>query len=231
MNARPLKLVPIGPGSLDSVFKKAARPALESNAGKDVDPNANHTTRWKLATPDQDQLARQALEAPSQDACRSAFEKITNQNLLAELALEGATDFIRVAAIPRVTDELVLAEFAMSTKLVYCNPDIDALLDDLEKRISACVGAVNRITNQGLLRKLAFEAENSDVRKAAMKRLADPELVAQIALEDKDFVVRFATIDRLADQTILAKIAADDKHDIVRSTAAKRLAHLKAGGA
>jgi hypothetical protein len=231
MNDRPLKLVIAGSPNREAALKKAAaRPVLENHLGKDLDPNVPRTRDWKLAPPDQEQLARQIVEAPDQAACRATFEKITNQTLLIELAMEGATDFIRLAAIPRVNDEVVLADFALSAKLVYKNPDIDAFLEDLEKLTSARVGAVNRIANQGLLRKLAMEAESSDVRKAAMKRLTDQILIAQIAQEDQDFVVRFATIERLTDQDILAKIAARDKHDIVRSTAVKRLAHLKAGG-
>jgi len=83
--------------------------------------------------------------------------------------------------------------------------------------------AVGKLTDQSLLAKVALEAEDSDVCEAAVRKLTDQSLLAKVALEAWDPGVREAAVEKLTDQYPLAKIATTGSH-LFSST---RLAAIK----
>lgn len=67
--------------------------------------------------------------------------------------------------------------------------------------------AVEKLTDQALLAKIAVKEENPDVRQAAVYKLTDQSLLAKIAVQDNNQYVRSAAVINLTDQNVLAKIA------------------------
>jgi hypothetical protein len=77
--------------------------------------------------------------------------------------------------------------------------------------------AVEKLTDQALLAKIAVKEENPDVRQAAVYKLTDQALLAKIAVEDNNQYVRSAAVINLTDQNVLAKIvieAVDFRFDV-----------------
>ena len=88
------------------------------------------------------------------------------------------------------------------------------------------VAAVEKLTDQTLLAKIAVEDKHRWVRVAAVERLTDQTLLAKIAVEDKDWAVRKATVERLTNQTLLTKIAIEDEDRTVRKAASAKVTDL-----
>ncbi len=83
--------------------------------------------------------------------------------------------------------------------------------------------AVNKLSNQTRLSKIAVFDEEEYVRKAAVRRLTDQKLLAKIARIDKNKEVREAAVTILTSQSVLSEIAKTDESLIVRFGAAKKL--------
>ena len=67
--------------------------------------------------------------------------------------------------------------------------------------------AVEKLTDQALLAKIAFNEQNPDVRQAAVYKLTDQALLTKIAEGDNNEYVRSAAVINLTDQAVLARIA------------------------
>jgi hypothetical protein len=85
------------------------------------------------------------------------------------------------------------------------------------------VNTVQQTTDQTKLAKIAVEAKDTDVRKAALNKLTDQALLAKIAVEDEDADVCSAAVEKLTDQALLAKIAMEAKWSTVLSAAMDKL--------
>ena len=104
--------------------------------------------------------------------------------------------------------------------------------------------AVERMTDQDLLAKIAMEDEKAGVRQAAVAKLTDQDLLAKIAMEAKDRIVLrkaagevlmdpktelevhvcLAAVAKLTDQDLLAKIALEAKDwSVLRLAAVEKL--------
>ena len=77
--------------------------------------------------------------------------------------------------------------------------------------------------DQGVLAKIALEAEDPSVRARAVEKLTDQALLAKIAVEDENYNVRHHAVQRLTDQALLAKIAVEDEDPGVRDAATAKL--------
>ena len=102
--------------------------------------------------------------------------------------------------------------------LLFTNPLLAATADELAVLSGKCANgdesackelqaAVEKLTDQALLAKIAVNEENSLVRMAAVYKLTDQALLAKIAVGDNDQYVRSAAVEHLTDQTVLVKIA------------------------
>jgi hypothetical protein len=84
--------------------------------------------------------------------------------------------------------------------------------------------AVERVTNQSLLADIAQnDKEYYYVRIAAVKRVTDQSILADVAQNDKDSDVRWAAVERVTDQSVLTDIAKNDKDSDVRRAAVERV--------
>jgi hypothetical protein len=83
--------------------------------------------------------------------------------------------------------------------------------------------AVRKLTDQTVLADIAKNDSNWDVREAAVEKLTDQTVLADIAKNDSDGYIRSAAVKKLTDQTVLAHIAKNDSWESVRSAAVKKL--------
>lgn len=83
--------------------------------------------------------------------------------------------------------------------------------------------AVEKLTDQTLLKKIALESKDRDVRASAVKKLYDPILIKKIAMSDKDRYVRLAAVEKISGQTILADFAYKAEYFDVRIAAIEKL--------
>jgi hypothetical protein len=83
--------------------------------------------------------------------------------------------------------------------------------------------AVEKMTDQQKLAKVAKEARNWRARLEAVYELTDQTVLADIAKNDKDSYMRKAAVKTLTDQTVLADVAKNDKDRDVREAAVEKL--------
>jgi hypothetical protein len=83
--------------------------------------------------------------------------------------------------------------------------------------------AVKNLTDQSLLAKIALHNDESGVRAAAWEKLTDQAELAKIAREAKVFYCRQTALEKLTDQAVLGKFAVEDKDDYIRRAAVERL--------
>jgi hypothetical protein len=81
------------------------------------------------------------------------------------------------------------------------------------------LAAVDRLTDQSLLAKVVLESSNWTVRENAVDKLTDQVLLAKLAMDDTVGNFRKLVVKKLTDQTLLAKIAAENKDTDVQSAA------------
>jgi len=87
-----------------------------------------------------------------------------------------------------------------------------------------CETAMNKITDQEILTKIALNAECWEVRRAATKRITDQNVLVKFLLNDKNQYVRLAAIERVIDQDILAKFALNHEEELeIRESAIRRI--------
>ena len=87
--------------------------------------------------------------------------------------------------------------------------------------------AVKKLTDQPLLGKIAVEDEDGGVRRTALEKLTDQPLLEKIAVEHEDYWIRTAAVKKLTDQALLAKIAVEDEDERVRKAAKLRLSVIQ----
>lgn len=83
--------------------------------------------------------------------------------------------------------------------------------------------AVEKLTDQSMLARVAVQDADVDVRRIATGKLTDQPVLARIAVEDKDVEVRHEAISKLTDQSALAQIASEAKDADTRKAAVGRL--------
>jgi len=81
------------------------------------------------------------------------------------------------------------------------------------------IAAVEKLTDQTLLKEVAVKASYRDVKKAAVGKLTDQAILKEIALKDSDWEVRKVSVKKLIDQNVLIEIAKTDKDKWVRNAA------------
>jgi hypothetical protein len=83
--------------------------------------------------------------------------------------------------------------------------------------------AIEKMTDQKKLAKVAKTAESWEVRKRAVWKITDQSMLVDVAKNDGDSRVRKAAVEELTDQSALADIAKNDKDSDVRKAAVEKL--------
>jgi hypothetical protein len=77
------------------------------------------------------------------------------------------------------------------------------------------MAALQKLTDQSLLEKVAFEDSDELVREQAVVHLTDQTALARIATEHKNDLVRFTAVGYLTDPVALEKVVTNEKEGIV----------------
>jgi len=128
-----------------------------------------------------------------------------------------------------------LAKVAVEDENPYVRVTAVELLDDQamlrriavqDKDLDVRRVAMSKLTPESLAQ---IEAEATNARRAAVEALTDQPSLARIAARDRDASVRSAAVARITDQSVLAKVVMEDKDANVRSAAFSRLGALFKG--
>ncbi len=92
-----------------------------------------------------------------------------------------------------------------------------------DENLSVRRSAAGKLTDQALLAKIVRDGQDPGVRGIAAEKLTDQALLARMAVEEKDPVVRGAAAGKLTDQAALVKIATKDENSSVRRSAVGQL--------
>lgn len=122
--------------------------------------------------------------------CRNALARMMVLLTLCGLYACGPS----LRTVERINDQGELANLAIRLGMDLRVGDSTAAH---EKRIGISFAAVNKITDQVMLSKVAMEAENFEVAGSAVLKLTDPEAIAKVALNADSWRVRSAAIDRM----------------------------------
>jgi len=184
---------------------------------------------------DRFQIARIALDDDSKDGIvrAAAIEKIEDLDLLTRIAAgedkyrNGLTPEVflrlRTVAVKRIEDQALLAQVAMeeipadTTKDGYIRSNAHALR----------MTAIDKLTDQSQLEKVALEGNAGDARKAALQKLRDPALLATVMHEGRDTDLRDSARAKLA--KALLKAVTDGDAATVRLFASSFALDLRDG--
>jgi hypothetical protein len=83
--------------------------------------------------------------------------------------------------------------------------------------------AVEKLTDQTMLARIAVADEDSLVRLSAAFRLTDPETLARVAIEGRDSKIGCTLVERLTDRVLLKRVADEGNDPGVREAASKLL--------
>lgn len=163
---------------------------------------------------------------------RKALERLTDQPLIAAIAQSDTDEWLRKAAVERLSDQILLGQIAQSDSVVF-EVRLKAVMklsdQTLLARFAADAnkgirqGAVNALTDQAVLAKLARTDSDFGVRYDAAKKLTDQAELTAVATSDQDARVRKAAVERLSEGAVLAKIAKTDPESATALAAAERI--------
>ena len=86
------------------------------------------------------------------------------------------------------------------------------------------LAAVQKLTDQSLLEKVAFEDQDEQVREAAVARITNQVVLAKIATQHTNGSIRAQAVWYLTDPVVLDKIVTNEKEEvIIRQMANTRL--------
>ncbi len=154
-------------------------------------------------------------------------EQVNKQSLLTQIAQKAKDEQVRMAAVKKLTNQVILANIAMSDddkavrKAALARVAIKSLLSQIGIWVDP--DKTEQITDQDMLKEIALEAKDADVRIAALKNIKDQDLITKIALKDKDDTVRMAAAQNITRQNLLAKIGVESKDIRLREFAVKNI--------
>lgn len=166
---------------------------------------------------------------------RAAAGVLTDQRALGKVALTDNSHLVRRIALENLTDAEALAWVAANDirigdrKLAVEKIEVDeaddllrdiALLDEsmvvrqaaAEKVLDAMKTHEITENDKTLLKKLAFDDENSNIRFIAVEKISDPGLLAKIAINDTSPRVRRAAVRKITDPALLTRIIEECNH-------------------
>ena len=142
--------------------------------------------------------------------------------------MEAADPQVRMAAVGRLTDPATLARMGMWVK-----PELTRQVTDQGLLVRIAVEAVDwevrraaaaRLTDQTPLARLGVEAADWSVRAAAVAQLTDQRLLGNLAVAAKWLDVRIFAISEVGDQKLLRQLAKNDPQAAIRQAAVTRIA-------
>lgn len=163
---------------------------------------------------DQAALLQLATEARESHIRKAAVNNLADQAALAKIAAEDEEPLIREAAVNNLDDQALLAGIVMATVFMEAKDSITS---------KAAQMAVEKLTGQAVLAKIAIEHKNYFVAITATARLTDEMLLVKVALSPNDQIGERA-VRKLTNQALLAKVAIESvNHRNIREQAVMQL--------
>jgi len=176
-----------------------------------------------------DQKIISAIAASDSDSAvrASALILISSEPTLLEIAINDNSPEIRMAAARKLRSQEALARVVAEAKDNELQEFVSHQITDPDQTAKTApwikYEATMALNDTALLARIAQNAFNKDVRKAAVQKLSDAGILCKIALEDKDIEVRKAAAGKLQDQAALKTIAVKSTDDNIRLIAFERI--------
>ena len=174
-------------------------------------PTRTSGTRPLSLVDDDEVLETCARREPEERLRRRAMSRIADPRRLVALTLDRDLEYDdRKYAWKLVEDPDVLVEVA---------------IDDPWNDQWHATEAVERLSDEARLTRVADESRDASARVAATRRIELPATLARLALEHEDSRVRLAAVARIEDQDVLDRVAASEPEESVREQAARKMTH------
>jgi hypothetical protein len=195
-------------------------------------------------TSDQNKLAQIAIHISAYgpydetEVGIAAINKINDQLLLTEVATNAACRPIRFAAIEKITDQAALIKIAESNAdgdervaAIENITDQSLLLKIVMNESGLCRIALEQLSDQTALAKVAVNARECMIRKDAVWKLTDQAVLAQIAMQDAEHMVRSTAVDKLTSPSLLLKVSFESDDPLIREESGLKLRETNSGKA
>ena len=143
-------------------------------------------------------LFKPAWQHINKEKALAAAASETNQKKLIEIAKKALIPDVRKVAVEKLSDQSALVDVAKT--------DIDAAVSK---------AAVNKLTEQTLLLDVVNAGKNTCwiTRLDAINRLTDQELITKLAIDSSEWSVRQAAVNKLTDKAVLINEESCGGHD------------------
>jgi len=207
--------------SLAAVEKLNDQDVLAKVAAEAMDDNVRCAAAVRLKVEqftDQTGFAKVAARSLDQDVSFAALEKLNDQSLLAKVAVENNEQNVGVAAVEKLTNQTLLAKIAVygngyvRSTAIARHTDQDGWIRSPAYTLGYFRGeAVKKLTDEGMVKKIAVEDSDYSVRKDALDRLNTQTVAIRDAVGVENTIVNQAAVEKVNDHTMLAKIAVDSR--------------------
>jgi hypothetical protein len=222
--------------ALQALGKVVDEAILDKLAGE---PSKDPQDLWKVAreatsrVSDQATLAGLALTSPDDGVRGLAVNRLANQDMLLKVALESRDQQIAERATDKTKDPASLVRIALSKDSKAREAAIARVVDqaalkqiigeDDDDSQSARISAASRLTDPDLLKDLAFNDRQMEVRQAAVGQINDQDTLTRVATRDDDPETRRAAVGKLTDPATLLRVVLEDSDHEVREAALEGL--------
>ncbi len=131
---------------------------------------------------------------------------LKDPELIEKMARSAPTSVARILAVSKIP-----------------NPAQRSAIIVSEKSPSTRIAMLNQSEDPQLVKKLALQDPDDDVRMEAVLGLKEQDALAQVALKEGLDNIRLAAVEKVTDQKLLSRIAMEDKNSDIRETAVSHL--------
>lgn len=164
---------------------------------------------------------------------KEAMKKVKDDDILDDIGRNDSDKYIKMASIKSMSGEK-LDEFIKENQN---NPDvIKSALENPHCSEDILMKFVNEtelyhilviknpnFKNQSVLKDVAKNDENWELRMAAVKKINDEKFLEEIIMSEKEWNIRNVIVNKITDKKILKNISENNSMEIIRETAKKRL--------
>lgn len=200
---------------------------------------AEHISFLHNATADQmaSVLRANELERLRRNFWVQAVDSIKSTALLRELVVGAESSWVQQKAFrklndPQLAKQIFESELTSSKSPSLANDCLSLISDDAwlanliweKPKVRMLAGSlVRKISDQSLLKKLAFEHSDESVRQIAATKLTNKADLAEIALKESSPYIRREVIQKINDQEVLKTVAKNDPNNLCKDYALYRI--------
>lgn len=148
-----------------------------------------------------------------------AMENITDSDFLVDACLNNPDSYLRLATLNRICDESLINEDKLSLLLE------NVALRDPEVLLRKAALEIPNFRNQFVLRDIAKNSSEDDLRRIAVSKIIDEDVLAGFALNDSNIFVRREAIQNqnLKNNNVLIDVVKSDFDEFNRYWACQKI--------